>query len=479
MSSDKKLFVTLVVLNVLMLVSVVIAISTDWYHIKSDYDILATDIETTYNLFFNYVETTYGSKAYYLDYMDNNTSKLFVAIGVFQFLAGISLVVSFTALNMSNRKCTKSSFLFGITASFQCEDNAIDFSGFCTKFAGSYDVGIIDVSWGPSVGWGFGIVSFFFSFINVIVVFRRAKHLEHHCHAHGGYTQVTVTAPPVYYQQQQPQYQQPYQPQYQQQQGHNQKTFFHFIIHPKMSNNNNNSTHKLVNLPHILLSNIVYNLTDNIDQICFSLVCKRWFEDRNRYLLFDTNTLYCIDKHSSKITLNSYRSIISESLSKKKQCSMIVIPYMYGNVGNYDHLLDPDSIESIDEIDQSINSLPSSVKTLDIHNMNGFKRPGTIPNTVNHLTIRDHRSDFVIAEGVLPDSIQNIKLKQLLFPITKMVDNISFETYDDNKCSIRKLDDQYYIVFGHQKNIGFIASLFHKSMFLDKVNVVKILNSNH
>ncbi|EFA75765.1 hypothetical protein PPL_10820 [Heterostelium album PN500] len=548
------------------------------------------------------------------------------------------------------------------------------------------------------------------------------------------------------------------------------------LHHPKMSDNNNNSTHKLVNLPHILLSNIVDNLTDNIDKICFSLVCKRWFENRNRYLLFDTNTLYCIDKHNSRIKLNSYRSIISESLSKKKQRNMYVTQDK-NDIGHYDYIIDYDSIVTIDEIDQSIvtviqsmemllrieqeklftklyqlisksnvtciedcqtlkygipmnitsltfsfdfneplfkgcfppnlkklkldgtfnqvievgvlpdtlekfetstinqilepgvlptslkifkmltpapdnylkvgslppnlqkfvhyggeddnidlnvlpnslikldsvplswmksikqlenlrslmlkessglldladlpksltrlyisysvtlksalptsirhltlsnskydidelfpdrslyhleslqlsafkqesldgldikclrlvdyrradisqliravpfgverleivlgdgfdlikqNSLPSSLKTLDIDNLDSLTRPGIIPNSVNHLIIRDHRSGIVIPEGVLPDSVQNIKVTKALFPTSKMVDNITFKNYNGKKCSIRKLDDQYYIVFGHQ-NYEFIASLFHKSMFLDKVKVLKIITDN-
>ncbi|EFA75746.1 hypothetical protein PPL_10800 [Heterostelium album PN500] len=543
-----------------------------------------------------------------------------------------------------------------------------------------------------------------------------------------------------------------------------------------MSNNNNNSTHKLVNLPHILLSNIVDNLKDNIDKICFSLVCKRWFDNRNRYLLFNTKNFYCNYKDRSKITMNSYRSLIFESLNQKKQRTMFVTKdknYIY----HYDYTIDYDSIESIDEIDQNIvkviesremilredsdklytrlyeligksnvtglrkcmtlkygipmnitslafsyyfnealfkgcfppnlkklkfvgqfnqvievgvlpdtlesleighlnqilepgvlptslkilritgsapdnylkvgslppnleefiqngayinidsnvlpnslitlgkvplpwmksikplenlrslmvrrstgcldlsdlpqsltrldifhslsvlkslptsikhlniayseydidelfpdrslyhfeslqvspfkqesldgldikrllmeddsvgeenslatlrvipfgvetldidvqcnfkfnqNSLPSSLKTLNVYHMNSFIHPGIIPNSVNHLIIQVPRCDIHIAEGILPDSVQNIELKQVVFPTSSIVDNISFEDYNFNKCSIRKLDDQYYIVFGHQKNKPFlIASLFHKSMFLDRVNVVKILN---
>ncbi|EFA75818.1 hypothetical protein PPL_10873 [Heterostelium album PN500] len=530
--------------------------------------------------------------------------------------------------------------------------------------------------------------------------------------------------------------------------------------------NNNNSTHKLVNLPHILISIIVHNLTDNIDKICFSLVCKRWFDNRNRYLLFDTKRLYCIDKDSSRITLNSYRSLITESLSQKKQCSLLVNSEKNYN-GLYDHIMDIDSIESINEIDQNIvnveldsrieapdklfarlyelisksnvtsiekctpqtlkygipanitsivfehyfnepllkgcfpptlktlklvgifnqvievgvlpdtlecleisnldqilepgvlpaslkilkiwrlapenylkvgslppnleefihdgndfnidanvlpNSLirlvnapvlwmnsikqltnlrslliighascldlgdlpkslttldlsgslevlsacptsirhlslddseydidqlfpdrslyhfeslvvwafkqeslkgldikrlilidqinteslgkirvipygietleiaiwcdfsfnqevlPSSLKTLNVTNMDSFTHPGIIPNSVNNLIIRDLGSDINIPEGILPDSVKNIQLTQLLFPTAKMIDNITYEGFNNNKCSIRKLDDQYYIVFGHQSN-QFIASLFHKSMFLDSIKV--------
>ncbi|EFA81423.1 hypothetical protein PPL_05410 [Heterostelium album PN500] len=538
-----------------------------------------------------------------------------------------------------------------------------------------------------------------------------------------------------------------------------------------MTINNNNSTHKLVNLSHILLSTIVNNLKDNIDKICFSLVCKRWFDDRNRYLLFDTDSLYCVYKDSSRITLNSYRSLILESLDKKKQRTVYVT-----NDTSYilvDHVIDYDSIESMDEIDQNIvevtetsdmqkredsdqlstklydlisksnvtsivgcqtlkhripmnitslefgyhfdeqlfkgcfppnlkrlkflggfnqvievgvlpdtlesleiytlnqilepgvlptslkilivtgktpnnylkvgslpsnleefihncsevsidpevlpnslitlhnvplswmksikylenlrslvltdgsglldlsdlpkslttlhiinsltlqsalptsirhlslansvydidelfpdrtlyhleslkemafkqesldgldikklslhyyydensdtlrvipfgvetleisvwfafdikqDSLPSSLKTLNVHNMNCFKRPGIIPNSVNHLIIGEDK-DIVLQEGILPDSVQNIELKAAYFPTTKLVDNISFEDDENHKCSIRKLDDQYYILFGKQTHRRyFMAGLLHKSMFEERFDVIKMLS---
>ncbi|EFA85601.1 hypothetical protein PPL_01384 [Heterostelium album PN500] len=108
--------------------------------------------------------------------------------------------------------------------------------------------------------------------------------------------------------------------------------------------------------------------------------------------------------------------------------------------------------------------------------MDCFKRQGIIPNSVNHLIIREGK-DIVLQEGILPDSVQNIELKTAYFPTTKLVDNISFKDYENHKCSIRKLDDQYYILFGKQTHRRyFMAGLFHKSMFEDRFNVIKILS---
>ncbi|EFA77901.1 hypothetical protein PPL_09401 [Heterostelium album PN500] len=103
-----------------------------------------------------------------------------------------------------------------------------------------------------------------------------------------------------------------------------------------------------------------------------------------------------------------------------------------------------------------------SIKNLENLRSLNFTCPGIIPNSVNNLFIQDRRDDIVIPEGILPDSVQNIKLSQVLFPTIKMVDNISFEDYLNNKsCNIRKLDDQYYIVFGHNYNkfIKFIPQI--------------------
>ncbi|EFA80751.1 2-nitropropane dioxygenase [Heterostelium album PN500] len=86
------------------------------------------------------------------------------------------------------------------------------------------------------------------------------------------------------------------------------------------NNNNNNEQHILVNFPNVLLSEIISHLK-NIDRICWSLVCKRWYNQKDRYLLFDT------DRITSKAHLDhfkpQYRMVMSRSLELKNDCSVL------------------------------------------------------------------------------------------------------------------------------------------------------------
>ncbi|EFA83004.1 hypothetical protein PPL_03785 [Heterostelium album PN500] len=50
--------------------------------------------------------------------------------------------------------------------------------------------------------------------------------------------------------------------------------------------NNSNFNHRLVQFPHILLSKIINFIDCDLDRICFSFVCRKWFNDRDHYLVF-------------------------------------------------------------------------------------------------------------------------------------------------------------------------------------------------
>ncbi|EFA78708.1 hypothetical protein PPL_08169 [Heterostelium album PN500] len=75
------------------------------------------------------------------------------------------------------------------------------------------------------------------------------------------------------------------------------------------------------NLSHIILSRIIGNLSDIVDRICFSLVCRRFYYERHAYLNF-LETVQ--DNIRNKLTLsssfyfNSYRDIYDRLVEKNK-----------------------------------------------------------------------------------------------------------------------------------------------------------------
>ncbi|EFA80609.1 hypothetical protein PPL_06548 [Heterostelium album PN500] len=80
----------------------------------------------------------------------------------------------------------------------------------------------------------------------------------------------------------------------------------------------------IVSLSHLLLSKIV-NYLDNIDRIVFTLVCKRWFDDRDKYLSFNTDDINIInDNNVGVFTLKSYRSLILRSFNQKSNCVLSI-----------------------------------------------------------------------------------------------------------------------------------------------------------
>ncbi|EFA83546.1 hypothetical protein PPL_02611 [Heterostelium album PN500] len=97
---------------------------------------------------------------------------------------------------------------------------------------------------------------------------------------------------------------------------------------------NENRINKIVQLPFILLGSIVNNINDNIDKICFSLVCKRWYDNRSQFLLFNTKTLrfrakltdgnevISDDENSGSNQSASFNSIYHKSLKIKSDAKL-------------------------------------------------------------------------------------------------------------------------------------------------------------
>ncbi|EFA75340.1 hypothetical protein PPL_11416 [Heterostelium album PN500] len=86
----------------------------------------------------------------------------------------------------------------------------------------------------------------------------------------------------------------------------------------------------LMNLPYLLLTKIIRELDEDIDRICFSLVCKRWFDHRDKYLWFNCFDLkqeskdHFDNKKNRYFKLNSFKDQFQRSLESDKDCTLLI-----------------------------------------------------------------------------------------------------------------------------------------------------------
>ncbi|EFA75845.1 hypothetical protein PPL_10900 [Heterostelium album PN500] len=212
----------------------------------------------------------------------------------------------------------------------------------------------------------------------------------------------------------------------------------------------NNQTDKIVNLSHLILNKIVSYLEYDIDIICFSLVCKRWYNDRDKYLVFNTNNINLFTLNTTDINQNhkhfnlpSYNNILLKSIQSKTKCTLIIgkikyytFDYHYDDVRNLKSI--PNNVSVIDittneytEDDmeylyrlisesQSVTKLkgcntlkyglPKSIKSIKFkYNFNEQLVKGSLPNTLEVLDFEDPLKQE-IPPGVLPDSLRKLSL---------------------------------------------------------------------
>ncbi|EFA77302.1 hypothetical protein PPL_12513 [Heterostelium album PN500] len=81
-----------------------------------------------------------------------------------------------------------------------------------------------------------------------------------------------------------------------------------------MSININNNNNIFVNLSFLLIKKIVCYLDTNVDRFRFSLVCKRWFQERYSYLVL-------AKRYNSSMLSNAYKSIAYEH---KMECELYI-----------------------------------------------------------------------------------------------------------------------------------------------------------
>ncbi|EFA85562.1 hypothetical protein PPL_01521 [Heterostelium album PN500] len=133
-----------------------------------------------------------------------------------------------------------------------------------------------------------------------------------------------------------------------------------------MSVSINNNKHICL-LPHLLLSKIVYFIDDNIDRICFSFACRRWYFERDKYLIFNSNAISIIDeKKINHFYLNSFKSIFIKSINQKSRCTLLIQNDHHNcyNDEEYDfHIQNPSKLETIDNgMKSNIYKIKTNIK---------------------------------------------------------------------------------------------------------------------
>ncbi|EFA83545.1 hypothetical protein PPL_02610 [Heterostelium album PN500] len=188
-------------------------------------------------------------------------------------------------------------------------------------------------------------------------------------------------------------------------------------------------------LPFLILRAIVNRINDNIDRVCFSLVCKRWFDNRDKYLLFNANTLKTIptlrddsECNTKSNVLGSYQSIYSNSLEFKDNATMIILDnHTQFFTDYYDFVYDhyilsqygiPSNVRSL-FISTRVDLRDDALLSSNITNIIGYKSfKLKLPPTTKILhvgsTIRE-----ILTKDCFPSGLEQLNLKFLRNQITK------------------------------------------------------------
>ncbi|EFA79970.1 ENTH/VHS domain-containing protein [Heterostelium album PN500] len=131
---------------------------------------------------------------------------------------------------------------------------------------------------------------------------------------------------------------------------------------------NNNENHLLVNFSHLLLQKIINEFESNLDRIVFTLICKRWYDQRNKILTFNKDRLLitCNVDALYKFQMKSYLNLFRQSLVQNdinRKSSTLGINCSRLDLVGYDYYVLIDSNDEIEKI-----KIPSDVRKLCFSN---------------------------------------------------------------------------------------------------------------
>ncbi|EFA75834.1 hypothetical protein PPL_10889 [Heterostelium album PN500] len=213
----------------------------------------------------------------------------------------------------------------------------------------------------------------------------------------------------------------------------------------------NNQTDKIVNLSHLILNKIICCLDDNIDRFCFSLVCKRWYKDRDKYLILNLDNIFIrgvnntdLKENNDSFRLPAYHNIFMKSIQSKTNCTLLIgkkltyrssydfifenardiiaIPSYISTVAVFTQLSESDNQYLYQMMSESRSvteligyrslkyKIPNTITKLSTtFNFNEPLVKGSLPNTLRHLFLdSDINNDFEV--GVFPEGMTKIEL---------------------------------------------------------------------
>ncbi|EFA82984.1 hypothetical protein PPL_03762 [Heterostelium album PN500] len=189
---------------------------------------------------------------------------------------------------------------------------------------------------------------------------------------------------------------------------------------------NVNVKHRLVQLPHFLLSNIINLLEFDIDRLCFALTCKRWLNERDSYLTLNHHNSL-LPKVQSIEYIKGFCLISFKKQFEQSRNLAVKTRLKYAINGTNLHLISKSFIPKFkintndyfvffDQI-KDYFTIPKSVNLFYLHNDINLKLIYDAIAKSNVDTFIYNRCIQVLQPGALPPNIRTLKFYHNICPL--------------------------------------------------------------
>ncbi|EFA79038.1 hypothetical protein PPL_08508 [Heterostelium album PN500] len=190
-------------------------------------------------------------------------------------------------------------------------------------------------------------------------------------------------------------------------------------------------------------SKIISYLEDNIDRICVSLVCKRWFNERDKYLYFNTDSIR-MNNFIKEEDGNFDENEEDEEIINNRKNSPNIDDRISQNITKF-------YLDSYDDLLNNIKSIYGMISNSNVSILKGISslsnlvidysqtlQVGSLPPNLKVLV---HLGKSKISsDGVLPQSLCTLKSPISWIPFIKSLNNLTTLTLYQSDNSIITID---------------------------------------